>query len=87
MEINVQPQMDGFQKQSSWGRRILYVGITFLLIGVVFMFPLFGTYAEIADPNQNNILKLELQKISDENLLKRDELVRISQEFQSLKTE
>jgi hypothetical protein len=37
---------------------LLYAGITFLLVGAIFMFPLFGTYADIADPNQNNILKL-----------------------------
>jgi len=57
LAVTVQPS-DEYQKQSSWGRRLLIAGgVCFLLGGIFFISQLYDL-VDIVDPNKNNVANI-----------------------------
>ena len=57
LAVTVQPS-DEYQKQSSWGRRLLIAGGVCFLLGGIFVYSQLSDFTEIVNPNKNNVVKI-----------------------------
>ena len=67
MAVTVQP-VDEYQKQSSWGRRLLITGGVCFLLGGIFFYSQLSGLSEIVDPNKNNEVNLGIGEQESVNL-------------------
>ena len=59
LAVTVQPS-DEYQKQSSWGRRLLIAGGVCFLLGGIFLYSQLFGFEEIVNPNKNNVVKIAI---------------------------
>ena len=67
MAVTVQP-IDEYQKQSSWGRRLLITGGVCFLLGGILLFSQYPGLVEIANPNKNNEVNIGIGEQESVNL-------------------
>ncbi len=69
MAVIVQP-VDEYQKQSSWGRRLLIAGGVCFLLGGIFVYSQLSGLSEIVDPNKNNEVNIGIGEQESVDLTK-----------------
>ncbi len=69
LAVTVQPS-DEYQKQSSWGRRLLIAGVVCFLLGGIFLISQYPDFIEIADPNKNNVANVGIGEQESVDLTK-----------------
>jgi hypothetical protein len=67
LAVTVQP-IDEYQKQSSWGRRLLITGGVCFLLGGIFFYSQLSGLSEIVDPNKNNEVNIGIGEQESVNL-------------------